>query len=120
MKARSQVGRISNTQLHPLPVEFSPLLDEANGWRVLLTEGMDGKERGEGNQECQSLDEPIRGKEAEQSLGRGEEEGRGGERIILRCWGSSGRHELIPQRLGVVALGSGLEMRSRSPVASLF
>ena len=64
---------------------------------------------------------PARGKEAEQSLGKGEEEGRGGERIhIHRCWGSSGRHELIPQRLGVVAFGFGLEMRSRSPVASLF
>lgn len=62
-----------------------------------------------------------RGKETEQSRGRGEEEGRGRERInIHRCWGSSGRHELIPQRLGGVALGSGLEMRSRSPVASLF
>lgn len=69
INARSQVGRISNTQLHLLLIKLSPLLDEVNGKgeSVVTQRDRNGKERGEESEKMsETMCEPSK-REREES-----------------------------------------------------
>lgn len=68
------MGRISNTQLHPFPIEFSPLLEEANGQKESVgnTEGQEWKiKRRRESKMSEIVGEPRQeGKRGKQSLAK--------------------------------------------------